>query len=68
MISYEPFYATLKRKGITQYSLQENGLSRGTLDALKNNRNITLLTVEHLCKLLDCEPCDIYEFIEDQEK
>lgn len=66
MISYKPFFATLKRKGITQYSLQENGVSRGTLDSLKNNRNITLLTVESLCKLLECEPIDIYEFIDDE--
>lgn len=65
MISYRPFFKTLKNKGITQYFLQENGVSRGTLDSLKNNRNITLLTVENLCKLLECQPNDIYEFIDD---
>ncbi|HFR3748730.1 TPA: helix-turn-helix domain-containing protein [Streptococcus suis] len=36
-----------------------------TLDGLKKNKNITLLTLEKLCRILECTPNDIVEFIED---
>ena len=36
--------------------------SNSYLDSLKKNKNITLLTVEKLCKILDCQPNDIVQF------
>lgn len=33
-----------------------------TLDTLKKNNNITLLTLERLCDYLDCTPNDIVRF------
>ena len=57
MISYKPFFETLKKKGITQYKLEtEYGVSKGTVDNLRHNRSITLYTVDELCKILECEP------------
>jgi DNA-binding Xre family transcriptional regulator len=32
---------------------------------LKKNKNITLLTLEKLCNLIDCTPNDIVLFIEE---
>lgn len=62
MISYKPFFETLKKKGITQYKLEtEYGVSKGTVDNLRHNRSITLYTVDELCKILECEPLDIFE-------
>ena len=50
MISYKPFFETLKKKGITQYKLEtEYGVSKGTVDNLRHNRSITLYTVDELC-------------------
>ena len=46
-----------------QYYLLQNGLDNKTLDSLKKGKNITLLTLEKLCKLIDCTPNDIIEFI-----
>ena len=64
MISYKPFFETLKRKGITQYKLEtEYGISKGTVDNLRHNRSITLYTVEELCKILECNPWDIFELV-----
>ncbi len=66
MISYEPFFETLKRKGITQYDLENHmDVSKGTLDSLRNNKNITLLTLESLCILLNCQPWDIFKFVKE---
>lgn len=64
LISYRPFFETLKKKGITQYKLEtEYGVSKGTVDNLRHNRSITLYTVEELCKILECEPWDIFDII-----
>ena len=63
IISYEPLWKTLQGKGISQYYLLQNGLDNKTLDSLKKGKNITLLTLEKLCKLIDCTPNDIIEFI-----
>ena len=61
IISYEPLWKTLQEKGISQYYLLQNGLDNKTLDSLKKGKNITLLTLEKLCKLIDCTPNDIIE-------
>lgn len=49
-------------KGISQYHLIKSGIDNKTLDSLKKNKNITLLTVEKLCKILDCTASDIVVF------
>lgn len=49
-------------KGITQYQLLKSGIDNKTLDSLKKNKNITLFTMEKLCKILDCTPNDIVKF------
>ena len=52
----------MQKKNITQYQLLKSGIDNKTLDSLKKNKNITLLTVEKLCKILDCQPNDIVQF------
>ena len=64
MIDYPPLWKTMEEKGITQYKMIELGIDRRVLDTLRKNKNITLLTVEKLCKILDCKPNDIVEFHE----
>ncbi|MBR3893862.1 MAG: helix-turn-helix transcriptional regulator [Clostridia bacterium] len=67
MISYAPFYKTLQKKGITTYKLiKEYGVSRSLLDRLKHNKPITTVTVNDLCKYLDCTVQDIIEYVADQ--
>lgn len=62
IISYAPLWKTLEMKNISQYHLLKSGLDNKTLDGLKKNKNITLLTVEKLCNIIDCTPNDIVEF------
>ncbi|MCQ8267351.1 helix-turn-helix domain-containing protein [Streptococcus parasuis] len=50
---------------MSQYRLLKSGIDNKTLDSLKKNKNITLLTLEKLCMILDCTPNDIVEFIPD---
>ena len=62
MIDYSPLWQTMEKKGITQYRMIEQGIDRRVLDSLRKNKNITLLTVEKICKVLECEVGDVVTF------
>ncbi|MBR4026498.1 MAG: helix-turn-helix transcriptional regulator [Lachnospiraceae bacterium] len=62
MIDYTPLWETMRKKNISQYQLLKSGIDNKTLDSLKKNKNITLLTVEKICKILNCTPNDIVLF------
>lgn len=63
MISYAPFWATLAEKKISQYELINTyNVDNHLLHSLRTNRNINMLTVERLCKILNCTPNDIVKF------
>ena len=60
MITYEPFFNTLKRKEISTYRLINNyGFSKGTLDSLKQNK------LNYICNLLECEISDVIRYTKD---
>lgn len=63
MLDYSPLWATMERKGISQYRLLKSGIDNKTLDALKKGNNITLLTLEKLCDILECTPNEVVRFI-----
>lgn len=61
---YSPLWHTMERHGITQYQLLKNGIDNKTLDSLKKNKNITMITLEKLCRIIGCTPNDIVRFTE----
>lgn len=64
MISYDPLWETMRRKGITTYALIKNhSFSRGTLDSLKHNRNISTATLNDICTILSCRVEDVLRFV-----
>ena len=65
MIAYSPLWDIMKKKGVTQYALIQAGVDRRTLDWLKKNKNITMLTLEKLCTILNCSPSDVVRFVQD---
>lgn len=66
IIDYSPLWETMKEKGVTQYKILKDGiLDNKTLDAIKKGNNMTLLTVERLCRYLDCTPNDIVRFVDE---
>lgn len=67
VIDYTPLWDTMKRNGVSQYKLLQSGIDNKTLDALKKNSNITLRTVEKLCRILKCTADDIVRFTEEDE-
>ena len=66
MITYAPLLETMKKKQISTYTLiKDYGFSKGTLDALKHDRNITMATLDDICNLLQCRPEDVIEYTPD---
>ena len=63
MISYEPFYETLYKKGITEYNLIfKQGFSANTLYRIKKGEAMSTKTLDALCYALDCDITDIIKF------
>ncbi len=69
MISYEPFYQTLFKKGLTEYSLIfKQGIPANTLHRMKHGKAISTRTLDTLCFVLDCDVGDVLRYIPDREK
>ena len=62
LIDYSPLWTTMEQKNISQYKLLKSGIDNRTLDSLKKGKNITMLTLNKLCNILDCTPNDIVTF------
>lgn len=68
LIRYDPLWETMKRKNITTYALiKKYSFSRGTLDSLKQNRNISTATLNDLCKILSCRVEEVLCYVPDEE-
>lgn len=66
IIDFSPLWRTMSEKNVTQYQLLKQGIDNKTLDSFKKNKNITLLTLEKLCRILDCTPNDIVQFLDNE--
>ena len=67
MISYAPFYETLKARGLSTYRLIiDYGISRSLLDRLKHNKPISTVTLDDLCSILHCRVEDVLLYIEEK--
>ena len=54
----------MERNNVTQYQLLQSGIDNHTLDSLKKNRNITMITLEKLCRIIGCTPDDVVFMIQ----
>ena len=64
MISYCPLRDTMRSKNVTTYTLiKDYHFSKGTLDALKQGRNISTATLDDICRILDCKVEDVLLYI-----
>ena len=67
MIDYSPLWETMKQRHISQYALINKGIDKHTIDQLRKNQNITILTVEKLCNILNCTPNDVFSFKDEND-
>ena len=63
MFYYSPLWETMQNRGVSQYQLLKAGIDNKTLDSLKKNKNITMVTLEKLCRIIDCSPNDVVRFL-----
>lgn len=63
MFDYSPLWETMQNRGVSQYQLLKAGIDNKTLDSLKENKNITMVTLEKLCRIIDCSPNDVVRFL-----
>lgn len=67
MISYQPLWETMRRKKITTYTLiKDHSFSKGKLDSLKHDRNISTATLDDICRMLDCRVEEVLVYVPDQ--
>ncbi|MBQ9953102.1 MAG: helix-turn-helix domain-containing protein [Clostridia bacterium] len=63
MISYKPFWETLKKKEITTYALiNKYGISSATIDRMKKGKGISTMKIDDFCRILECEVSDIIKY------
>ena len=61
--------ALLKSKGYTTYRLRkEKLLAEGVIQSLRTRAPISWANIEVICRLLDCQPGDIMEYVPDEEQ
>ena len=67
MISYQPLWATMKNRGISQYKLiKDYHFSTGQLDRLRKNDSVSTNTLDMLCSILDCNLEEVAIYLPDE--
>ena len=64
MIVYDNLWKLLKEKNVSQYRLNNSGISHSTLTRLKRNQPVSTETIDRLCTILQCRVEDIMSFTE----
>ena len=65
-IKYDKLFIMLEQRGHSStYWLRQNGIHAATVNKLKKNERVNTDTIEALCKLLNCQPGDIMEYVEE---
>lgn len=64
MIVYNPLWETLKKKGMSTYTLRVKfNISGSTVQRLRRNMSVSTNTLDDLCELLGCSISEIVEHI-----
>ncbi|MCI9484531.1 MAG: helix-turn-helix transcriptional regulator [Clostridiaceae bacterium] len=67
-IHYSKLFALLKAKGYSStYWLRQRGVHPITVNKLKKNECVNTDTINLICRLLDCQPGDLMEYVPDSE-
>ena len=69
MIVYTPLWETLKKKGLSTYTLRVKfQISGSTVQRLRKNMSVSTNTLDDLCNLLDCSLSEIAEHVPNEEQ
>ena len=65
MIKFDKLNELMKTKGIKKFYLRSNGISPAIVDKMLSNGDVSTVTINKVCRLLNCQPCDIMEYVPD---
>lgn len=68
MISYEPFWNYIKEHGISTYRLINDGINPDVIQRLRAGKNISIKTLNQLCRVMECAVTDILVYIPDDSE
>jgi len=69
MIKYDKLLAKMRENGITSYAIRKNCIiGQSTYKNIKSGGDIDTRTIDKLCKLLNCQPGDILEYVPDDDQ
>ena len=64
-ISFQKLEAVMQQKGVKKFDLRKAGVNANILDKALQDGNVDTRTISKLCRLLECQPGDIMEYVED---
>lgn len=68
MITYTPFWNTLKKSDETTYSLiNRHHISSAIIDKLRKDKPMNTTTLNDLCRILHCRLDEIAEYVPSDE-
>ena len=69
-IVYTKMFDLLKEKGYSTYRIRKEKLiSEGSLTAIRSGKGgLEHKTIERLCRVLNCQPGDLMEYVKDSEE
>lgn len=70
MITYDKLFVLLKDRGYTTYRIRkERIISNHTYQAIRTGAGgLDHRTINNICRALKCQPGDIMEYVDDEEK
>ncbi|MDR2559497.1 MAG: helix-turn-helix transcriptional regulator [Oscillospiraceae bacterium] len=69
MISYEPFWKTIKAKSLSSYALVKKlNVSESLLYRMRKGKPMTTTTIDDLCRVLNCDVQDILCYLPNNEE
>lgn len=67
-ISFEKACKLMEEQGINSYTVKKTkAISQGVVTKLRRNQCLTTETINNLCKILNCQPGDLMEYVPDEE-
>ena len=67
LLDYEPFWKTLKERGVSTYALiNKYGISGATINRMKKGGGISTMKIDDLCRILDCRVEDVIRYVSEK--
>ncbi|MBQ8687559.1 MAG: helix-turn-helix transcriptional regulator [Ruminococcus sp.] len=68
-IKYDKLIAKMKEHGLTSYRIKKDKIiGQATWKKIQEGGDIDTRTIAKLCKVLDCQPGDLIEYVDEQEE